>query len=149
MGRALIVVASLAVLTLTIAAPATAAARPQVICISNTSSVETPEGHDLRRPSSCNLHARGQPAADAYMVEMRGIHWLNWGGRVAVGKGKSLVNMVGLVYTKVKLSAPKTVCGHRIFTQARFRGHRGGYGPPMQLDRRLATTVCPVALGPP
>jgi hypothetical protein len=141
-GRLLIALASLAALALAVTPPVGATSQPQVICISNSTSVETPEGSYATRPHSCNFHERGQPAAAFAMVAMRRIHWSSWSPTVAVGKGKSLVNMVGPVSTKVRLSAPQTVCGHLVFTQARFKGRSGGYGKPMQLDRRLAASSC-------
>jgi len=74
------------------------------------------------------------------MVQMRQIHWLHWGARVAVGKGKSLANMVGPTPTKVLLGDPETACGHRVFTRAVFyfpklsvRGQGGG----LTLDNAL------------
>ncbi len=126
-----------------LAGPSQAGARPtaepQVVCISSSSPVESPAGFYSRRPGACDFLANGRPAADAYMVQMRRIHWLHWGAQSAVGRGVSLVNMVGPVFAKVRLTRPRTVCGHRVFTVARFKGHRGGYGTPMQLTRRLSS----------
>lgn len=104
---------------------------PQVICVEYGG-----RGAYRTRPHSCNFHKRGRPVAYAWLLEMRSIHWLHWGRRVALGKGKSLANMVGPVSTRVRLSAPVTVCGHTVFTRARFKFSRlgGGFGPGFALD---------------
>ncbi len=124
------------------AAPTVAAdgstTEPQVICIAPSSPVESPVGFYAKRPHACNFHERGQPAAYAFLLEMRRIHWLHWGAGLAVGKGKALANMVGPVAARVRLSAPRAVCGHRVFTIARFRFRHGGFGEGMQLDRRFS-----------
>ncbi len=110
----------------------------QVICIASSSPVESPAGFYAQRPPNCNFHQRGRPAAFAFLVEMRHIRWRHWGPNAAVGRGRSLANMVGPVSTKVRLSAPRNVCGHRVFTVARFKIGHHGYGPGLQLDRRLS-----------
>jgi len=111
--------------------------QPAVICISRSSPVEQPVGFSSVRPSACNFHQRGRPAAYAYMVQMRHIHWLHWGQRVAVGKGQSPTNMVGLVNAKVRLSAPKMICGHSVFTHASFGFRSSGVSSGIELDRRF------------
>lgn len=123
---------------------ASRAPEPQVICISTSGSIEQPEGSYAIRPPSCNFHQRGQSATYAHLLEMRHIHWLHWGSKVAVGRGKSLANMAGPAPTKVRLTAPETVCGHTVFTHASFDFLRipGGYGPGMTLDNRLASATC-------
>ncbi|HET6571866.1 MAG TPA: hypothetical protein VFG58_10315 [Solirubrobacterales bacterium] len=132
----------LAALAVVFICPAVAAygvaPRPQVICIASSSPVESPVGFYAKQPRGCNFHERGQPAAYAYLLEMRRIHWLHWGARIAVGSGKALANMVGPVAARVRLSVPSTVCGHRVFTLARFKFNHGGFGKGMQLDRRLS-----------
>jgi hypothetical protein len=118
--------------------PAGATSAPtQVICVSG-SSVERVQGAYTVRPHACNFHERGRPAADAFMVQMTGIHWRHWGAREANGVGFTAANMIGLVRTRVRLSAPAEVCGHRIFTIAHFRFRRlPASGSGIQLDRRL------------
>jgi hypothetical protein len=54
--------------------------------------------------------------------------------------GKEAANMVGLVPVKVRLTRPVTICGHTVFTVARFKFPEigGGYGRPLTLDNRLS-----------
>jgi hypothetical protein len=134
------VIAVLALAAAGLGAIASGAERPppQVICISNSSGVQIPEGFYAARPHSCNLHARNQPAVAFAMVMMRKLHWVSWGQERAVGTGRQLVNMVGPVPATVQLSVPQNVCGHRIFTVAKFKSKSGKFGDPMPLDRHLA-----------
>lgn len=111
---------------------------PQVICIGTPSPVERPTGFYARRPRTCNFHQRGQPAAYAYLLEMRRMRWLHWGSRLAVGKGKALANMVGPIPAKVRLGSPQTVCGHRVFTIARFKFGYRGFDKGLHLDRQFS-----------
>jgi hypothetical protein len=132
-------IAVLALAVAGLAAIASGAERPpQVICISNSSGVQIPEGFYATQPHSCNLHARNQPAAAYAMVMMRKLHWVYWGQERAEGTGRQLVNMVGPVPATVQLSVPQNVCGHRIFTVAKFKSKSGKFGDPMLLDRHLA-----------
>jgi hypothetical protein len=110
----------------------------QVICVS-LSSVEPVYGNYAVRPTSCNFHEPNKPAAYAYLLEMRQIHWRHWGASEANGVGVSLANMVGPVRTKVRLSRPQTACGHRVFTLAHFdiKGFSSS-GRGFALDRRLS-----------
>lgn len=122
-----------------------AASRPtQVICVS-TASVERVQGGYSVHPHACNFHEWGRPAADAFMVRMTGIHWRHWGAKEANGVGFSAANVSGLVRTRVRLSAPADVCGHRVFTVAHFKFRNlPGSGHGLELDRRLPAT-CPPA----
>lgn len=115
----------------------------QVICVSG-SSVERVQGAYTVRPHACNFHQRGRPAADAFMVQMTGIHWRHWGAAEANGVGFSAANMIGLVRTRVRLSAPAEVCGHHVFTIAHFRFRKlPSSGDGLHLDRRLPSTCGP------
>jgi hypothetical protein len=115
---------------------------PKVICLSPSSPVESPHGFYAFKPRACDLHARGRPGADAFMVQMRRVHWKSWGSRSALGSGRSLANMVGPVPTTVRLRAPRSFCGELIFTVAEFKGRSGHFGNPMQLDRRPSADSC-------
>lgn len=116
----------------------------QVICITKLPPPGQARGAYLIRPHSCNFHQRGKPVAYAWLLEMRQIHWLHWGTKVAVGVGKSLANMVGPTPTRVRLSTPETVCGHRVFTRAHFKFQDlGSSGDGLTLDNRLTSPSCP------
>ncbi|HEX5929202.1 MAG TPA: hypothetical protein VFY48_07400 [Solirubrobacterales bacterium] len=72
------------------------------------------------RPHSCDFHHRGQPAFHAAIAVTRGLHWLHWGGAIAVAKGKIGISTYGLAPLKIRLSGLREVCGHTVYTKAQL-----------------------------
>lgn len=118
---------------------ASAARLPQVICALTYGPIAKAKFGYRTRPHTCLFHKPGAPVDSADVVAASHLHWLQWGKMVAVGKGKSAENMVGLVPMEVRLSRPLTICGHTIFSKARFKFPTvgGGYGRPFALDHSL------------
>jgi hypothetical protein len=112
---------------------------PQIICAITYGPAGQAKGAYRTRPHECLFHKRGAPVDYANTIVASHLHWLHWGSRNAIASGKEAVNMVGLVPMKVRLTKPETVCGHTVFTEARFKFPRigGGYGRPLTLDNRL------------
>jgi hypothetical protein len=90
--------------------------RPQVICL--TEWGDDPTGLYRSRPHHCDLHERGTPAFHPTIAGTQGLHWLHWGGRVAVAKGKLAISTYGLAPLKLRLSGLREVCGHTVYTKA-------------------------------
>ncbi len=142
------VVACLGAASITAASPteaelaqptASASSPPQVICAVTYGPIGKAKFAYRTRPRACLFHKPGAPVDSADLVVASRLRWLKWGKTVAVGKGKDAENMVGLVPMKVRLSRPLTVCGHTVFTKARFEFPTvgGGYGRPVALDHSL------------
>ena len=90
--------------------------RPQVICL--TEWGDDPTGVYRSRPHHCDLHERDTPAFHPTIAVTQGLHWLHWGGRVAVAKGKLGISTYGLAPLKLRLSGLREVCGHTVYTKA-------------------------------
>jgi hypothetical protein len=118
---------------------ASASSPPQVVCAITYGPIGQAKFAYDTRPRACLFHKPGTPVDAADVVAGSHLHWLHWGKTVAVGKGKSAENMVGLVPMEVKLASPLMVCGHMVFSKARFKFPtvRGSYGRPVALDRSL------------
>jgi hypothetical protein len=97
---------------------ASTAAETQVVCITDWTNAL---GAYRTRPGRCDFHQRGvYPIAHYNLVVMRGLRWRHWGSQRAVAKGKTGISTYGWTPTKVTLRAPRAVCGHPVFTRARF-----------------------------
>lgn len=93
--------------------------QPQVICL--TEWGEHPEGAYRIRPRSCDLHERGKfPVAHLNVMVTHNLHWLHW-GRVAVARGQLGISTYGWAPLKLRLTRPRELCGHTVFTEARLR----------------------------
>ncbi len=118
---------------------ASASLLPQVVCAITYGPIGQAKFAYRTRPHACLFHKPGTPVDEADLVAGSQLHWLQWGKTVAIGKGKSAQNMVGLIPMEVRLTSPLTVCGHTVFSNARFKFPTlsGGYGRPVALDRSL------------
>ncbi len=118
---------------------ASASLLPQVVCATTYGPIGQAKFAYRTRPRACLFHKPGTPVDEADLVAGSQLHWLLWGKTVAIGKGKSAQNMVGLVPIDVRLTHPLTVCGHTVFSKAQFKfpASKGGYGRPVALDRSL------------
>ena len=74
-----------------------------------------------RKPRHCVLTRNNRPPDYADSVDVKDLHWSSWGRFHAKGKGKTGLNMVGVVSIRVKLYRVKNICGHRVFSRAKFR----------------------------
>ena len=90
----------------------------QVICL--TEWGDNPTGAYRSRPHSCDLHERGTPAFHPTIAVALRLHWLHWGGRVAVARGKIGISTYGLAPLKLRLSGLREVCGHTVYTRAQM-----------------------------
>jgi hypothetical protein len=90
--------------------------RPQVVCL--TEWGDDPTGVYRSRPHHCDLHERDTPAFHPTIAVTQGLHWLQWGGRVAVARGKLGISTYGLAPLKLRLSGLREVCGHTVYTKA-------------------------------
>lgn len=90
--------------------------RPQAICL--TEWGDNPTGVYRSRPHHCDLHERDTPAFHPTIAVTQRLHWLHWGGRVAVAKGKLGISAYGLAPLKLRLSGLREVCGHTVYTKA-------------------------------
>jgi len=114
---------------------------PQVVCAITYGPIGKAKFAYRTRPRTCLFHKPATPVDEADLVAGSQLHWLRWGTTFAIGKGKSVENMVGLIPMDVKLTNPLTVCGHTVFSKARFKFPtlRSGYGRPVALDRSLGS----------
>ena len=87
-------------------------------------------------PHKCAFHERHKPFAGVYFAYTYHLHWRSWGGASAHAKGKIGLNMVGPKRVKVSLTARRNVCGHTVYSKARFKYHLNGrsYGSRMKID---------------
>lgn len=116
---------------------------PQVVCL--TEWGEQPEGTYRTRPHSCDLHERGKlPVAHLNVMVTHNLHWLHW-GRVAVARGQLGISTYGWAPLKLRLTRPRALCGHTVFTRAllhvRFRSSSGHWHRSrvrIQLDNCLS-----------
>jgi hypothetical protein len=87
-----------------------------------------------RRPGHCVFTKNNRPPDYADSVDVRGLHWKVWGRRHAYAKGKTGVNMVGVVRVRVKLYRVRKVCGHQVFSRAKFRYKGQPSGRALRLE---------------
>jgi hypothetical protein len=99
-------------------ADALPAGKRQVVCL--TEWGDEPTGVYRTRPHHCDLHERNTPAFHPTIAVTQHLHWLHWGGRIAVAKGKLGISTYGLAPLKLRLSGPREVCGHTVYTKARL-----------------------------
>lgn len=99
-------------------AGARAGGKPKVLCLTEWGAA--PRGDYHYRPRSCDLHQRGAPALRQAIAVTRRLEWSQWGGRVAIAKGKLGISSVGLVPLKLRLSRPRSMCGRTVYTKAEF-----------------------------
>jgi hypothetical protein len=119
------------------------AVRPQVVCL--TEWGEHPEGAYRIRPHSCDLHERGKfPVAHLNVMVTHNLHWLHW-GQVAVARGQLGISTYGWAPLKLRLTQPRELCGHTVFTKARLlirirssSGHWHRSHTRIQLDNCLS-----------
>lgn len=118
-GIVLLVGVALAALALSPALGAQAlAGPPKVLCLTKLGG--TPRGDYRQRPRSCDLHQRGAPPVRQAIAVTRRLEWSQWGGRVAIAKGKIGISSVGLVPLKLRLTRPRSICGRTVYTKAEF-----------------------------
>lgn len=112
---------------------------PQVVCATTYGPIGKAKFAYRTRPRACLFHKPGTPVDEADLVAGSKLNWLRWDQAVAIGKGKSAENMVGVVPMEVKLTRPQTVCGHTVFSRAQFKfpASKGGFGRPVALDRSV------------
>ena len=97
---------------------ASAPREPKVVCVT---SYQPPRGVYRYKPSKCEFHKRGEYPIAAYATaSVKSMNWKRWGGSRASGKGKFVVNMVGPVPARVRLSKKREVCGLRVYTKLRI-----------------------------
>ncbi len=118
---------------------ASASLLPQVVCAITYGPIGQAKFAYRTRPGACLFHKPGTPVDEADLVAGSKLNWLRWDDTVAIGKGKSAQNMVGLVPMDVRLTHPLTACGHTVFSKAQFKfpKSKAGYGHPVALDRSL------------
>jgi hypothetical protein len=90
----------------------------QVICL--TEWGDEPTGVYRTRPHHCDLHERNTTAFHPTIAVTQRLHWLHWGGRIAVAKGKLGISTYGLAPLKLRLSKLREVCGHLVYTKAQL-----------------------------
>ncbi|MGA8745014.1 MAG: hypothetical protein WB507_04020 [Solirubrobacterales bacterium] len=114
---------------------------PQVICAITYGPIGQAKFAYRTRPHACLFHKPGTPVDEADLVAGSQLQWTSWTRSVAVGRGKSAENMVGLIPMDVKLIRPQTVCGHTVFSKAQFRfpTSSSSYGRPVALDRSIGS----------
>ena len=88
-----------------------------------------------RKPRHCVFTKNNSSPAYSNSVDVKHLHWSSWGRLRARGRGKTGVNMVGVVRVKVKLYRVRRVCGHAVFSRAKFR-YQGqhSYGRSLHLE---------------
>jgi hypothetical protein len=114
---AVVAVASFVLVSLTHTTVQASPPGSQVVCL--TEWGYHPTGWYRTRPHSCGLHERGKfPAAHVNVYTAARLHWLHWGARSATARGKLGISTYGLAPLKLRLSRPRHLCGHTVFTRA-------------------------------
>jgi hypothetical protein len=91
--------------------------KPQVICL--TEWGYQPEGDYRTRPVACDLHDYGAyPVAHVNVWVTKRLRWSSWGPKSAVATGKLGISTYGLAPLKLRLTRPRELCGHVVFTRA-------------------------------
>lgn len=111
-------------------------ALPQAFCQTPPAQKKgmPPSGFYAVRPAGCRFHRLGLEEDSLSDLVFR-IHWNHWTGSSATGTGR--VPVYGLNYKTrkhfktssaevVRLSRPKRICGHKIFTFLKVRAYVGG-----------------------
>jgi hypothetical protein len=114
---------------------------PQVICVVEWG--EHPTGAYRYRPHECDLHERGAfPVAHVNLAVTKRLHWLHWGAKIAVARGKLGISTYGLAPIKLRLLKPRTLCGHTVFTEMIVRGRSPFEGKPHPFRYREKIDTC-------
>jgi len=120
---------------------AAASPKPQVVCLTRWG--DNPLGVYRTRPHNCDYHLRGAfPAAHANIEVTRSVHWSHWGGLAAFGRGKVGISTYGLAPVQVQLSQRRQVCGHSVFTHARFKIRIRVNGKTQKFTDNMALDDC-------
>jgi hypothetical protein len=111
-------------LSATAASPAPAPARggTKVLCWNKSFPPPTGGGgaQIKRTPKRCTFFKRGESVL-ALAVQAAELHWKRWGAKRARGAGTVTAAMGSHSPVRVTLSAPRSGCGRRVFSRARFR----------------------------
>lgn len=112
------------------------AALPQAFC--QTPPVQTkgepPKGFYRVRPHGCRFHRLGLEENGLSDLTFR-IHWRHWTGTSAGGTGREHVSVYNFKTHRhymssepvvVRLTRPRRICGHRLFTELEKRVYLGG-----------------------
>jgi hypothetical protein len=114
---------------------------PQVICI--TEWGDQPTGAYRYRPHQCDIHERGAfPVFHLNVSVLRRLHWLHWGPKSAVARGKLGISTYGLAPIKLRLLKPRTLCDHTTFTEMIMRGRVPYGGKPHPFRDRKKIDTC-------
>lgn len=107
---------------------------PKVLCWNKSFPPPTGSGPPriARKPGKCTFFKRGKASLSA-AVQATGLHWRRWGGGRARGKGKVTAAMGHRSPVRVTLTKPKSGCGGRVYSRARFRFPRFGTKTKMPL----------------
>ena len=98
-------------------AAASAPREPKVVCVK---TYAPPRGVYRYKPGKCEFHHRGDyPVSGANTAPFKSMNWKRWGKRKAFGKGKIVLNMVGPVPARVRLTKAREVCGLTVYTKLR------------------------------
>jgi hypothetical protein len=121
----------IAILAVWPAAQAGQGVHPRVVCV--TQWDPHPKSSYRFRPHRCDFHDRRASDYAHYVIATTArLHWRYWNARRALAHGKIGLSTYGLAPVRVKLTNPRTRCGHRrVFTKGRFKvrirvkgGHR-------------------------
>jgi hypothetical protein len=120
---------------------------PVVLCKKPTTPGEvqpTDRGLYSYRPHVCVLEYLDAPAPQPVFVPILAMKWKRWEASSAYGTGEYSIEWVNFDtgargHTRepihVTLSHPRSICGHEVFTAARFIKPDGIFDEPTQLDR--------------
>lgn len=141
---------------------ATSPPPPQAFCQTPPAQTkgEPPDGFYRVRPHGCRFHRLGLEENGLSDLTFR-IHWRHWTGASAAGIGREHVSVLNLKTHRhylssepvaVRLSRPRRVCGHEMFTELEKRAYLGGKVAndfKSELDEvGAAGEGCPQAGGP-
>lgn len=119
---------------------AAASSQTQVVCLTQW---EPPVGEYSSKPHSCDFDRRGVlPISHASVEVTKRLHWLHWGSRTATAQGKLGISTAGWAPTKVRLTQPKSICGHSVFTQASFDVRERSNGHTLRFRESLPLADC-------
>jgi hypothetical protein len=122
-----------AAIALAIAVPSASVARgghsTKVVCVNKNFKRVYRE-----TPKTCSFHKRGEPIAEAFLVNTKNDRWHVWRRSHARGKGKNVASMGQTQRVRIKLKNPVRKCGHRVFSRAHFFFPKSGHGTTLALD---------------
>jgi len=117
---------------------ATSPALPQAFCQTPPAQAkgEPPSGFFRVRPHGCRFHQLGLSSEENNLADLTfRIHWRRWTAASASGIGRQRVFVVNYKTHKhslssapvvMRLSRPRRVCGHQVFTELEMRAYLGG-----------------------